>query len=218
MRANNIHFLVVITALVFTGLLVSFILADAHIVSDLSELNDMLLILANSHHSRFMDQVMLHVGNFYFWVPFYCFLLLMALAYAKIRFMRILPFVIIYLSVQSIFLFTFNNFFKHLRPLYQQYLGLQLHISSAGKGAAYGCLPAASAAVGIALFFSLYFNQRYRLLKLILFSWAALILYSRVYNGLNYPDEIFFGALMGLTLSYMSFMAYKHYLNRYYAN
>lgn len=218
MKVFNIPFPVVITSLIFTATLTLFFISSHDMESDFNAIDQRLLIWTNSHHNSFLDKVMLHVGSLYFWVPFYCFLILMLLAYDKVRFMRIISFIALYLVIQAIFLFLFNGQFMHIRPLYQQYLALQLHISLAGKGVAYGCLPAVSNTVGIAVLVCLYFNHRYWPLKLITVAWAVLLLYSRMYAGWNFPDEIFLGTFAGLALSYLSFTAYKHYLNRHYAN
>jgi undecaprenyl-diphosphatase len=92
-----------------------------------------------------------------------------------------------------------------------------LHIGIAGKGVAYGCIPLVSNAVGIAFFFCLYLDRRYLPLKLLVAAWAGLLLYGRLYTGWNFPDEVILGTFLGLALSYSSFIAYRYYLNRYYA-
>jgi membrane-associated phospholipid phosphatase len=217
MKVPNIPFPIVITGLVFTGMLTLFFISSHDLKSDFNAIDQGLLIWTNSRHNSFMDHVMLLVESFYFWIPFYCFLVLMLLIYDKVRFMRMIPFLVLYLGIQNFSLFLLNNLLGHLRPLYLPYLASRLHIGTAGKGTAYGCIPMASNAVGIALFFCLYFDRRYLPLKILVAVWAGLLLYGRIYTGWNFPDEILLGTCLGLTLSFSSFIAYRYYLNRYYA-
>ena len=217
MKVPNIPFPIVITALIFTGVLALFIISSHDLKSDFNAIDRGLLIWMNSRHNNFMDHVMLRIESFYFWVPFYCFLILMLLAYDKIRFTRMIPFLVLYLGIQNFSLFLLNSLLSHLRPLYQPYLASRLHIGMAGKGMAYGCIPLVSNAVGIAFFFCLYLDRRYLLLKLLVAVWAGLLLYGRMYTGWNFPDEVLLGTCLGLALSYSSFIAYRYYLNKYYA-
>lgn len=218
MKLFNIPFPIVITGLVFTGMLAFFFISSHDLKSDFSTLDRDLLIWTNSRHNNFMDNIMLRVESFYFWVPFYCFLILMLLAYGRVRFMRMLPFLVLYLGIQNISLFLLNRWLAHLRPLFTPDITSRLHIGIAGKGMAYGCIPMVSNAVGIALFFCLYLDRRYLSLKILVAAWAGLLLYGRMYTGWNFPDEVLLGTCLGLTLSYSSFIAYRYYLNRYYAS
>ncbi len=52
---------------------------------------------------------------------------------------------------------------------------------------------------GLALFHSSYFPRS----KVILFTFAALVAYSRVYNGVHFPIDVVAGALWGLLISYL---------------
>jgi undecaprenyl-diphosphatase len=154
-------------------------------------------------------------SNFSFWVPFYCAVLLLMLAYDKVRFLKYLAFACIYLVVAIGCLLIFNFYFGHTTPLYDQSLLSVLKTGANGKGAPYGCLPLASVAAGFALMLTLYFRRNYLYLKIAITVWAFLVLFSRVYNTWNYPKEIAAGITLTLVLAYLAYKTYRCYLKRY---
>ncbi|KIA94718.1 MULTISPECIES: hypothetical protein [Pedobacter] len=214
---DKIPFPVLITGLVFLGLMAMFTFADTHILSYLKNQDELLLFLANEKHSRFWDLVLKESASFWFWIPFYCFLLLMLLAYDRVRFLRKVIFILIYLLVSIGSLTALNRIFGHLRPLYDQSFKTELKISINGAGELYGCLPIPSIAAGLAILMVLFFGRRHLILNGVIGLWALLYMYSRAYNSWNYPSEIIFGAGFSLALGYLSFYAYNLYLKKSYA-
>lgn len=50
----------------------------------------------------------------------------------------------------------------------------------------------------IATFLALYFRNFWRVAPLFLFSWAAMVAYSRIYVGVHYPLDVLTGMLVGV--------------------
>ncbi|WP_412467445.1 hypothetical protein [Pedobacter sp. KLB.chiD] len=214
---DKIPFPVLITTLVFLGLMGRFMVAESHISSYFERADKSLLLFANQNHSGFWDAVMKESASFWFWIPFYCFLLLRLVTYDPVRFSRMAIFIIVYLMVSLGGLLSFNAFFGHLRPLYDHEFRSSLRIGVGGAGAVYGCLPVCSAAAGLAFLLALFFGRRYVSLNVLTGLWALLYIYSRAYNSWNYPREILIGTGLSLTLGYLSFRAYRFYLRKNYA-
>lgn len=79
MRILDTYFPVMVTVTVFSALLIGFILADHHILSDIVEVDETILFWANDNHNQFIAKLMLQSGNFYLLILFYGFLVLMTL-------------------------------------------------------------------------------------------------------------------------------------------
>lgn len=210
-----IPFPIFVTCLVFACILGLLLFSQHHLSSPIDVIDSDLLIWVNQNHNRWLDVVMGKFSNFSFWVPFYCAVLLLMLAYDKVRFLKYLAFACIYLVVAIGCLLIFNFYFGHTTPLYDQSLLSVLKTGANGKGAPYGCLPLASVAAGFALMLTLYFRRNYLYLKIAITVWAFLVLFSRVYNTWNYPKEIAAGITLTLVLAYLAYKTYRCYLKRY---
>ena len=62
-------------------------------------------------------------------------------------------------------------------------------------------------AFAIAVSLSLSFHKWY--LRVISFTWAFAVLYSRLHLGVHYPSDVFAGLFIGLGIAYLSFWAIK---------
>jgi undecaprenyl-diphosphatase len=50
--------------------------------------------------------------------------------------------------------------------------------------------------------------------KILIFSWALIVCYSRVYVGRHFPGDVIFGAMFGTLLAMVSIMVVKYLLKR----
>lgn len=100
--------------------------------------------------------------------------------------------------------------FKRLRPCHEPVLKPQVY--TAGKkcwGGKYGFVSSHAAnTFGVAMFIFLLFLP-YTKSTFILFIWAALVSYSRIYLAKHYPLDLFFGGLLGLCAGYISYRFFR---------
>ncbi|MEJ5993200.1 phosphatase PAP2 family protein [Pedobacter sp. Du54] len=206
-----------VVLVVFAGIAVLYLSSFYSWEAGLERADRQLLVMANTHRSAWLDGLMEKVGSFYFWIPFYCAVVLFVLASDRVRFARAGIFLIVLLLLQIMVILLLNSQLEHLRPLYQRPIAMLLEVGRAGRGSAYGCLPLPSIAVGASAFLMMYLPRSYRPLKAVLVVWCALLLYNRMYNGWNYPEEVFASAAIALGISYLFFRLYRFQLGRYYA-
>lgn len=92
-----------------------------------------------------------------------------------------------------------KNSVKRLRPSHEPSLMPLIHLSKAGPGGMYGFVSSHSAnAFGLLTFLFFLLPSKYKWLKIILFCWALLVSYSRIYNGVHYPSDVIGGAIVGI--------------------
>ena len=70
----------------------------------------------------------------------------------------------------------------------------------------------ASNVFGLAVLTSWFFKVRWY--KILIFSWALIVCYSRVYVGRHFPGDVIFGAIFGTLLAMVSIMVVKYLLKR----
>ncbi|MFL3026381.1 MAG: phosphatase PAP2 family protein [Candidatus Neomarinimicrobiota bacterium] len=87
-------------------------------------------------------------------------------------------------------------FFQRLRPSHDLIDGIRLLVPKGGK---YGFVSSHAANIYAAATILSYFYEKY---KKLFFTIAALVAFSRVYVGVHYPADIFFGGLLGYGLAW----------------
>lgn len=95
----------------------------------------------------------------------------------------------------------FKNMFQRLRPSHESDLAEIIHLPGR-KGGLFGFV--SGHATGS--FATAYFTSRIIGIKWytwLVFTWAVLFSYSRIYIGVHYPGDSFFGALLGLFIAWM---------------
>jgi undecaprenyl-diphosphatase len=105
-----------------------------------------------------------------------------------------------------------SGFIKHavqrLRPSHAEDLKGMVHLVKGYGGGMYGFVSSHAAnSFGFALLSSILFkNRKY---TFVIFGWAALLSYSRVYLGVHYPGDIFGGMIVGVLAAMICFFAIK---------
>ncbi len=169
-----------------------------------------LFLFLNGYHNIFFDTVMKYVSGKYTWLPLYFFILFMIFKKFTVKTGFIILFasiLLITLSDQtSVFMFKFT--FLRLRPCYNPEISNMVHNLSL-PGGKYGFISShASNTFALAVFTLLVLkNIKYSVFILI---WAGLVSYSRIYLGVHYPADIFFGALWGVFLAFLIYFLMKN--------
>ena len=101
----------------------------------------------------------------------------------------------------------FKDSFQRLRPCYDETVKDSIRLVKDNCGGKYGFFSAhASNSFSLAIFFGLLFRNRIRYIILVTLVYASFISYSRIYLGVHFPINIFFGSLFGL---FIGFSIYK---------
>jgi len=158
----------------------------------------------NSFHSDGLDLIVLQLTQTITWIPLY--LLLLYLIYRKDPknmawvIGGVMLTILLADQVSSGFM---KPYFERLRPCHDpQWVGL---IHNYGRcGGLYGFVSSHAAnTFGMATFLTLILRKKQKGIYW-LFLYALVVSYSRIYLGVHYPLDVFFGALVGVLSAYLS--------------
>ena len=100
----------------------------------------------------------------------------------------------------------FKDSFQRLRPCFNESIIDSLRLVKENCGGKYGFFSAhASNSFSLAIFFGLLFINRIRYIIMITIVYASLISYSRIYLGVHYPIDIFFGGFFGIFVGFVMY-------------
>ncbi len=174
-----------------------------------------LLVNINSLNAPFWDNIMWWISDRFVWIPLYLsivfFLFKIKGKDAMIAALAVGLCILIADQVASGFC---KPFFERLRPTHDPELKDILHIVNDYRSSLYGfCSSHASNTFGIATLTCLLFRNRWY--AALIFSWALLNSYSRMYLGVHFPLDIICGALVGVAAGYISYYLYKYVVNKF---
>jgi undecaprenyl-diphosphatase len=169
----------------------------------LNHIDTQLFLFLNSLHSSYLDSFMWLISGKWIWLPFYAWLIYLIIKnYGKKSALILLLIAILVVLSDQVSSHLIKNLVERLRPSHEPTLSSQIHLLNNYHGGKYGFVSShASNSFCIATYFFLLFRKKYVCLPWILFFWAALVSYSRIYLGVHYPGDILGGIITGSGLA-----------------
>jgi undecaprenyl-diphosphatase len=186
-------------------------------LDQLIEWDKEVLFFLNSFHTPWLDPVMLLITKTFFWLPLYAFLIFLLFKNFKKEAWFILICAAITLLLCDQITSTFMKpYFARLRPSQDPSLVGLLHHVNGYKGGLYGFASGHAAnTFGTAMFVWLTLRSVYKWIALI-FVWAILMTYTRIYLGVHFPGDILVGGTIGLLCGYLSYLISQRLRKRYH--
>ena len=168
-------------------------------MQSLLDLDKELLLFFNGFHASWLDPVMMLATKTIFWLPLYLFLLYLIVKYKRVDTLYILIGVALTILLADQITSSFMKpFFGRLRPSQEPALSGLVHTVNNYKGGLYGFASSHAAnTFGTATLIFMLFKNRYAWIWVI-FVWAFLVSYTRIYLGVHYPGDILAGAMVGM--------------------
>lgn len=168
----------------------------------LEHIDRTLFLLFNGLHSPFFDTIFYYISKFYISIPVYTFVIYLLYKSRSVLQASILLALIIVCVVLAdmISVAWFKEVFLRYRPSHNTELQDLIHIVKNYRGGTYGFVSSHAAnTFAFASCATLIFQKRN--ITIFLFTWAAIVSYSRIYLGVHYPADIACGALLGISTS-----------------
>lgn len=182
----------------------------------LSDIDARLLLIVNGAHSPFFDSVMWCISGRWIWVPFYA-----VLAYLLFRRMSwkrasicLVTIGLIILSADQTCATLIRPEIGRLRPAnLNNPLSSFVHVVNGYRGGRYG-FPSCHAANTFALAVFMSLVIRHKWFTVMMFSWAFVVSYSRMYLGVHYFGDLFCGATIGSLFAVLFYYLQNYWFKR----
>ena len=157
-----------------------------------------LLLLINGWNAPWLDSFMVTLTNGLKWSPL--FLIVIGMMIYKFRWQSIVMLVFIALVIfltDRISAGLIKPWIGRLRPSHEPGLEGLLHLVNGYKGGLYSFVSSHAAnAFGVATFLWLVLRKHIKWIW-VMFIWAAIFSYTRIYLGVHYPFDILGGGVLG---------------------
>ena len=186
-------------------------------IQQLINLDQQLLLNLNGSDSLFWDGFMWIATSTFIWIPMAVALLYVIFKNNRIReaFLVIIMLALAITLADQISSGFCKPFFARFRPTQDPELMYLIDIVNDYRGGRYGFI-SSHAANTFTVAVLLTCIIRSWSLAILLFIWAALNAYSRIYLGVHYPGDILFGTLLGVSLGILIYMLYRKLKSKFF--
>ena len=168
----------------------------------LSQFDTDLFFFLNGLHTNWMDKVMVLITAMWVWFPLYLLLIHWTVKqYGKRCWWVFLALGLVILCTDQLASHVCKPVFQRLRPCYNTDFQYLIYLPKGLAGGRYGFVSSHAAnTFGVATFLTPVLKKYRPWMAIVLFLWAFISSYSRIYLGFHYPGDILCGALLGVLI------------------
>ena len=167
-----------------------------------TDIDSQLFLFLNGLHADWLDPIMIAITQMWVWLPIYLFLIYLTVKqYGKRCWLLFLAVGLVVLCSDQLSSHVCKPVFQRLRPCYNVDFQDLIYLPKGMAGGHYGFVSSHAAntfAIGTFLTAALRKNTKW--IGWLLFMWAFLSSYSRIYIGYHYPGDILCGAVLGILI------------------
>ena len=171
-------------------------------MTSISTIDSDLFLFLNGLHNDWLDKVMIAVTQMWVWVPLYLLLIYLTVKqYGKRCWWIFLAVSVVVLCSDQLSAHVCKPLFQRLRPCYNSDLQDLIYLPKGMAGGKYGFVSSHAAnTFAVAAFMTAALRKNYMWIGIVLYLWAFISSYSRIYLGFHYPADILCGALLGILI------------------
>ena len=176
-------------------------------IDSFKEIDQQLFLVLNGLHHPLFDLLFYWISKEWIWLPLY-----LTIAYLFYRYFGkksgylVLFALLLVIATDQMASHVIKNYFQRYRPTHHLLIGPLVHVVNGYRGGLYGFVSSHAAnTFGFAMFAGLVLRKSAAAVLYVLFVWAALVSYSRIYLGVHYPADVAGGAFLGCTLGWLTY-------------
>ncbi len=170
-----------------------------------------LFLFLNGLHADWLDPVMVAITEMWPWIPLYLLLLFLVFKqFGKRGWWILLGVCVVILCSDQLSAHVCKPLFQRLRPCFNPELEGLVHLPNGLPGGRFGFVSSHAAnTFAVASYLTGVLWRRYRWIGWVLYGWAFLSSYSRIYVGVHYPGDIVAGAALGILIGLLGAMVLR---------
>ena len=170
-------------------------------LNKLIQLDQEFFLLLNGAGTKTFDSFFVFISSTKSAIPLFLFIIFLLIKKYRTSFWQGLVLILIVVSLADLTsVHAFKNVFMRLRPSHEPAMVDQIRLL-VSKGGLYGFVSSHAANFfAIAAIVSSLFSER-KHLPYVLYSWATIVAYSRIYVGKHYPLDVIGGAILGIFIA-----------------
>lgn len=171
----------------------------------LANIDTELFLFLNGLHTSWLDPIMTFISGKITWAPFYIVLLYLVIKnYKKQSILLIIGIVLLIFCADQVASGIFKPIFERPRPCHNEAIKDLVYLPTGHCGGAYGFISShACNTFALATYLTLLLKKYYKNIAWIMFAWATLVAYSRIYMGVHYPGDVIVGAAVGTLIGFI---------------
>ena len=171
-------------------------------MESLSNIDTDLFLYLNSLHTSWLDKVMIAVTQMWVWAPLYLLLIYWTVKqYGKRCWWVFVAVGVVVLCSDQLSAHVCKPLFQRLRPCYNPDLQDLIYLPKGMAGGRFGFVSSHAAnTFAVAAFLTPVLCNYRPWLGIVLYLWAFISSYSRIYLGFHYPGDILCGAILGILI------------------
>lgn len=176
----------------------------------LTNIDTELFLFLNGLHAAWLDPVMTFISGKITWLPFYLVLLYLVIKnYKKQSILIIVGIILLIVCSDQISSGVFKPIFERPRPCHNEAIKDMVYLPNGHCGGAYGFISShACNTFALAVFITNVLKSHYRKIGYVMYVWASLVAYSRIYMGVHYPGDVIVGAAVGMIVGFVIWKVY----------
>jgi undecaprenyl-diphosphatase len=177
------------------------------------ELDHNLFLYLNSLHSPFWDQIMWFMSAKLVWIPLYLFIIYLLWQKYRGKIWVVLLFALFAILLADQISVFIKVHVGRLRPCRDPSMQGLVHIVRGICGGKFGFVSSHAAnTFALAALSAPMLKKKWFTISI--FSWAAVVSYSRIYLGVHYPGDVLCGTILGILVGYAMFLGFNSVIDR----
>lgn len=168
----------------------------------IKNIDTQLLLFFNHLNNSVFDFIFYWLSDKLIWIPFYALLAWFVIRKYKSSFFWVFIFVALAITISDqLASGLIKPMVMRLRPCHEPSIMDQVHLVNGYCGGKYGFISSHAAnTFALVAFLGRLIPDSFKGFAAILWIWAVMVSFSRVYLGVHYPADVFVAAVLGVTI------------------